>query len=199
MSLKKYLVNGLVAFSFGALLFAGCGGQPPTDKVSALQNDVKNLEAKGAQVFAADQYAAVSQKMSELQIAMDNKKYKEASALADSINATVKTLSAAVDTSATEMTKANIDAAKTEVANFKALVTPENLKALGEGAAAVQEQATGFEAQVAGLDSIAASGALLDAYNSSMSIKDQVVAAAADVNAKVEAAKAAKPAKKGKK
>jgi hypothetical protein len=198
MSLKKYLVNGLIAFSFGAILFAGCA-QPPTDKVNALQNEVKDLQAKGAEVFAADQFAVVSQQMSELQTQMDNKKYKEASALADSISAVVATVKTAVDSSATELTNQNIAAAKTEVDNFKAIVTPENLKALGEGAAAVQEQVAGFEAQVAGLDSIAASGALLDAYNSSMSIKDQVVAAAADVNAKVEAAKAAKPAKKGKK
>lgn len=198
MSLKKYLVNGLVAFSFGAILFAGCA-QPPTDKVAALQNEVKNLQAKGAEVFAADQYAVVSQQMVELQSQMDQKKYKEASALVDSISTVVKTLSAAVDSSATELTNQNIAAAKTEVENFKAIVTPGNLKALGEGAAAVQEQVVGFEAQVAGLDSIVASGALLDAYNNSTSIKDQVVAAAADVKAKVEAAKAAKPAKKGKK
>ena len=194
MSLKKYLVNGLVAFSLGAILLTGCS-QPPTEKVTALQNEVKDLEAKGAQVFAADQYAAVSQKMAELQNNMDQKKYKEASALADSITLEVAAIDAAIDSSASEMTTMAVANAKTQFENFKAVAGPENLKVLGDEAAMVQEQVTGFEAQVMALDSLSTSGALAEAYNNSMSITDQISAANSELSAKIEAAKAAKPSK----
>jgi len=206
MKLRTYLVISLLIAAFGTLLLAGCGAKAPTEKVAQLEEQFKGIEAKGAAVFAADQFNAVSQKMSELKSDMDAKKFKEATAICDSLGNELTALQTAVDTNAKDMTTAAVAAAIDTLAKFKAMVTPETIKTLGaDEGKKVQETLTALESSAAGLQADVDNGAFQNAFTNANAIKDQVGAAHADVMAKIEAAKAAKgakaakPAKKAKK
>lgn len=197
MSIKKLMVIGLVVV-VGTMLFIGCA-KPPTEKVNALQADLQNYEAQGAQVFAGEQYNVVSQKMSELQGLMDQKKYKDAASLADSIATDMGNLKSAIEANAQSMADQSIQAVNAELATFKGLLTPDTIKLLGEAdAKTYQDQAANFETQAGALSTDMGNSAFLNVYNNATPLKDQITAASTELTGKVEAAKAAKAAPKAK-
>jgi len=193
--MKKLLVSSVAVLALGAMLFAGCA-KPPTEKVATLNDEFSKLQAAGAQVFAQAEYDAVNNQMTSLQGLMDGKKYKEATALADTITTAIEALKAAVETQGAEMAKAEVAGAAEEIAKFKTLVT-DNAKALGADAQKFQDQVAALESQAGGLQGDIDNKNLLKAFNDAKSIKDQIAAATQEITTALEAAKAAKG--KGKK
>lgn len=192
--MKKLLVSSIAVLTLGVMLFAGCA-KPPTEKVTALNDEFSKLQAAGAQVFAQAEYDAVNAQMTNLQGLMDGKKYKEATALCDTITTAIEALKAAVETQGAEVAKAEVAGATEEIAKFKTLVN-DNAKALGADAKKFQDQVAALEAQAGGLQGDIDNKNLLKAYNDAKSIKDQIAAASSEITTALEAAKAAKGGKK---
>lgn len=198
MSIKKLVIAGSVAVALGAMLFAGCA-KAPTEKVTALNDEFSKLQATGAQVFAQAEYDQVNSQMTQLQGLMDQKKYKEATALCDSISSAIEVLKSAVQTNGAEITKAEIASATEEIAKMKTLVT-DNQKALGaEDGKKFQDQVAALETQAGSLQGDMDNKDFLKAFNTAKSIKDQIAAATQEVTTKLEAARAKKGAKPAKK
>jgi len=199
--MKKAIVLLSAVALFGAMLVIGCA-KPPTDKVAALTDDFAKLQTIGAPIFAQAEYDAVNGKMSTLQGLMDSKKYKEATALCDSIATDIANLKTTVSTQGAEMAKTEVAGATEEIAKLKTLVT-DNAKALGtEDGKKFADQVAALESQAGGLQGAIDGGDFLKAYNDAKSIKDMATAATTEIGAKMEAAKAkkgAKPAKPAKK
>ena len=131
----------------------------------------------------------------QLQSLMDQKKYKEATALCDSITTALADMKSAVDTQGTEVTKAEVAGAAEEIAKMKTLVT-DNMKTLGaEDGKKFQDQIAALEAQAGGLQGEIDNKNLLKAYSDAKAIKDQIAAATQEISAKLEVLKAKKGAK----
>jgi len=194
MSIKKLVVAGSIAIALGVMLFAGCA-KPPTAKVTTLTEEFNKLQAAGAQVFARDQYDQVNAQMASLQSLMDQKKYKEATALCDTITTAIEALKSAVDTQGAEIAKTEVASATEEIAKMKTLVT-DNAKALGaEDGKKLQDQIAALESQAGALQGEIDNKNFMNAFNTAKSIKDQIAAATQQVTTKLEEAKAKKGAK----
>ena len=187
---RRYVVIGLVAFLFGVMVFIGCA-KPPTEEVTALQSDLKNCENQGAKVFAADQYGKVTQKMAELQNLMDQKKFRQATALADSLSADMTVLVSATASNGKKVAKMNIVNVYDELGKLKSLLTPETIKVLGEAESKpFQDMSTGFEGQVSTLNTDLDNYTFMKVYNDSQTLKNNITKTIQSVNEKLEAAKA---------
>ncbi|MHB9029593.1 MAG: hypothetical protein ACYC9O_12570 [Candidatus Latescibacterota bacterium] len=193
MDLKK-LATGALVIALGATLFIGCA-KPPTEKVDALNAQFAQLQEKGAQVFAQAQYDQVSAQMTELQSLMDQKKYKEASALADSITTGMDAANAALETNGQQMAQAEVASANEEIVKFKAFVDGNKKVLAAEDMQKYADQTAALEAQVAGLQAELDAANYLNAYNTAKSVKDQIAASTQEVTAKVEEAKTKKGGK----
>ena len=197
MSIKHFITAVMLG---SMVLYVGCA-KPPTEKANALQSDLKSTEAKGAKIFAPAEYDQVAKKMAELQNLMGQKKNRMATALADSIAPQMAALKATVDNNSKSMSQQAVSAASGELGKFKALLTPENMKLLGEGAKACQARCAEFESKVNEVQNTLSSGDLLNAYNNAQQLAGQIAAAVQDDTQKIEQAKAKeaeKAAKKGK-
>jgi len=196
MHAKGYLFGVTAALTIAVLvLLSGCA-QPPTEKVTALQNALSECESKGAEVFAPTEHQNVTQKMAELNTLMEGKKYGKATQLADSINTDMEALKAAIDNNGKQAATQVLASANEQLTALKGLLTEENLKVLGEEASAKYQQiATDQESKVAAMQSAMDSGNVMDVYNSS-SVATELSAAVQSFNAELEQAKAAAAAKK---
>jgi hypothetical protein len=194
MDLKK-LATGALIIALGTTLFIGCA-KPPTEKVDALTAQFAQLQEKGAQVFAQAQYDQVNAQMTELQSLMDQKKYKEASALADTITAGMEAVNAALETNGQQMAQAEVASANEEIVKFKAFVDGNKKVFAAEDVQKYADQSTALEAQVASLQAELDAKNFLNAYNTAKSVKDQIAASTQEVTAKVEEAKTKKGGKK---
>ncbi len=196
MHAKGYLFGVTAALTIAVLvLLSGCA-QPPTEKVTALQNALSECESKGAEVFAPTEHQNVTQKMAELNTLMEGKKYGKATQLADSINTDMEALKAAIDNNGKQAATQVLASANEQLTALKGLLTEENLKVLGEEAATKYQQiATDQESKVAAMQSAMDSGNVMDVYNSS-SVATELSAAVQSFNAELEQAKAAAAAKK---
>jgi hypothetical protein len=208
--MKKIIVISCVAIALGAMLFVGCA-KPPTEKVAALNEQITKLEGMGAQVFASQQYDAVSAAKAELQGLMDSKKNKAATAKADSLATMVAELETAINTNAPTAAKQAVDAAKAELAKYKQMMAaPEAKKVMSkDDMKKMMDMTAAFEKDAANLDSEIGNSAFLNAYNDGNTLKGKITAAGQEISQKMEEAKAKKaakpvkgakaPAKKGKK
>ncbi len=194
MDLKK-LVSGAVVIALGAVLFTGCASDP-AEKADALTTSFITLQDKGAQVFAQVEYDQVSAKMAELANLREQKKYKEATALADSIDAAMQVLSAALETNGAQMAQQEAASVGEEITMFKAAVDANKKDLVADDAQKYADQATALETQAAGLQSELDSQNFLSAYNTAKSIKDQVAVSTQEITVKIEEAKAAKKGRK---
>ncbi|MFA6470924.1 MAG: hypothetical protein WCU00_02700 [Candidatus Latescibacterota bacterium] len=194
--MKKIIVLSAVAIALGAMLFAGCA-KPPTEKVAALQEQITKFDGAGAAVFASQQYDAVVAGMSELQTLMDNKKNKAATAKADSLTALVAEVETAIQTNAPAAAKQGVDAAKAELAKFKAtMATPEAKKVIvKDELKKMKEMEAAFDKDAANLDAAIGNSAFLNAYNDANTLKGKIAAAGQEVAQKIEDAKAKKAVK----
>ncbi len=196
MHAKGYLFGVISALSIAVVvLLSGCA-QPPTEKVTALQNALSESESKGASTFAPSEYQIVTQKMAELNTLMEGKKYGKAAQLADSINTDIEALKAAVETNGKQAADQVLASANEQLAALKALLVEENTKVLGAEAAAKYAQVVAdMEGKVAAVQSAMDSGNVLEVYNNAAVAAD-LSAAVQACNAELEAAKAAAAAKK---
>jgi hypothetical protein len=194
--MKKIIVLSAVTIALGAMLFAGCA-KPPTEKVAALKDKIAQLDGAGAAVFASQQYDAVVAGMSELQTLMDNKKNKAATAKADSLTTMVAEVETAIQTNAPAAAKQGVDAAKAELAKFKAtMATPEAKKVIvKDDLKKMKEMEAAFDKDAANLDAAIGNSAFLNAYNDANTLKGKIAAAGQEVAQKIEDAKAKKAAK----
>jgi len=193
MDLKKLAMITL-AVILGASLFIGCA-KPPTEKVDALNAQFTQLQEKGAQVFAMQQYDQVSAQMTELQGLMDQKKYKDAAAKADSVTTAMEELTTALETNGQQMAQAEVASANEEIVKFKAFIDGNKKVLAGDEAKKFTDQTTAVEGQIAGLQAELDAKNFLNAYNTAKSVKDQLAAAAQEVTATIEAAKTKKGGK----
>lgn len=191
MKAKRCLGGFAVAVVWGViLLISGCA-QPPTEKVNALQNDFKTSETRGANVFAPSDYEKISKKMAELQNLMDQKKFRKATALADSLTADMNALKVAVETNGKQAAQKVLASANEQLGLLKGLLTEENVKLLGaEASQNFQQLCSVLESKVNGVQENLNKEAFLDVYNSA-SLIQQITTSVNDVNAALEQAKAA--------
>jgi hypothetical protein len=194
MDLKK-LATGALVLALGATLFIGCA-KPPTEKVDALNAQFAQLQEKGGPVFAQAQYELVSAQMTELQSLMDQKKYKEATALADSVTAGMDAANAALETNGQQMAQTEVASANEEIVKFKAFADGNKKVFAAEDVQKYTDQTAALEAQVAGLQAELDAQNFLNAYNAAKLVKDQIAASTQEVTAKVEEAKTKKGGKK---
>lgn len=172
------------------MIFIGCA-KPPTEKVTALQGELKNCETQGARVFAPDQYAQVANRMAELQNMMAQKKYRQATALADSLKTDMAALVTATATNAKKIAEQNVAGVSVEIEKMKSLLTPENIKLLGQAdTKAFQDETTAFEGQFSALKNDLGNSAFLKVYNDSKPLKDKIAISIQNMNQKLETAKA---------
>jgi len=193
MDLKKLAMITLTVV-MGASLFIGCA-KPPTEKVDALNAQFTQLQEKGAQVFAMQQYDLVSAQMTELQGLMDQKKYKDAAAKADSVTTAMEELTTALETNGQQMAQAEVASANEEIVKFKAFIDGNKKVLVGDEAKKFTDQTTAVEGQIAGLQAELDAKNFLNAYNTAKSVKDQLAAATQEVTASIEAAKTKKGGK----
>jgi len=203
MKTKLLLALGvLVTLGTALLFFSGCA-QPPTEKVAAVQSNLKDCEDKGAQLFAKDEYGKVAAKANELQSLMDQKKYRKADALADTLLTDITTLKAAVEANgrnAAQQLAADVDA---ELAKFKAAFTTEESKLLDNESKTNYTTMIGtFEEGASALQGKLGNADFAGVYNDAGAIKGRIIGAEQEVAQKVEQAKAlaaekAAKAKKG--
>ena len=203
MKTKLLLALGVLVTLVTALLFfSGCA-QPPTEKVAAVQSNLKDCEDKGAQLFANDEYGKVAAKANELQSLMDQKKYRKADALADTLLTDITTLKAAVEANgrnAAQQLAADVDA---ELAKFKAAFTTDESKLLdNESKANYTTMISTFEEGASALQGKLGNADFVGVYNDAGAIKGRITGAEQEVAQKIEQAKAlaaekAAKAKKG--
>jgi hypothetical protein len=158
----------------------------------------------GAAVFAATEQESINQKMAALNSLMEAKKYKKATALADSISMDVTALVSTVETNGKEAAHKVLMDANQQLAALKGMLSDENVALLDTLAAGYKTQCEDGEARVAALEKAVEEGNALSVYNSSP-IVDQlaatVQACGSDIAVATEqaAAKAAKKSGKKKK
>ncbi|HUU29784.1 MAG TPA: hypothetical protein VM123_18430 [archaeon] len=190
MKAKCYLCGFAVAAVLGVILFISGCAQPPTEKVNALQSDFRTCETRGASIFAQSDYEKISKKMAELQNLMDQKKYRKATALADSITADMDALKAAVEKKGRETAQQIAASLSDELGKLKALLVPENISLLGsEVSQNYQQLCSDYESKVNQVQDNLNNEAFVDVYNNS-SLVQQIAASEKDINAALEQAKA---------
>lgn len=67
----------------GGLVLAGCAGNPPTEQVAVTESAVNNAVSAGGTEFAAVEIKAAQDKLKQAEIAMHDKQYAQAKALAE--------------------------------------------------------------------------------------------------------------------
>ena len=196
MKAKGYLSGTVRAVLMGGIiLLAGCA-QPPTEKVTALQNDLSLCETMGAGTFAPADFEKVSQKMAELTGLMDQKKYRQATALADSLAAEVVALKTATEANGKEMAGKLVQSANQELGMLKVLLSEENAKILGEEAAKkCMDQCADYEGMIARMQSDFDNGSYRQVCDNS-SLVEKIAASAQSLNTELEQAKALQEQKK---
>ena len=121
---KGFIHPVLVSVLF---LFTNCT-EPPIEKVTSLQIDLHDCESKGAKVFAQEEYNQVTMKMVELDNFMNQRKYKKADILADTIVIDINILKATLDTNGKETGNKGLAVIYEKLDTLKALLIPENYK-----------------------------------------------------------------------
>jgi hypothetical protein len=195
--MKKIAIVSTLVIAFGALLFAGCA-KPPTEKAEALKTQVSQLEQAGAQVFATQQYEAVTAGMADLSSLMDQKKNKAATAKADSLTALVAALDEAVKAQAPQVAKQAADAANAELMKYKDMMKmPDAKKVMAKDEMKKMDEMTaGFDKDLAAVTADIGNSAFLNAYNNANTLKGKIAAASQGMMQKMEDAKAKKGAPK---
>ncbi|MCE5249660.1 hypothetical protein LLG96_05510 [bacterium] len=172
------------------MIFTGCA-KPPTEQVTALQNDMQNVETKGAKIFAPDQYAQISKKMNELQGMMDQKKFGPATALADSLKADITALITATTTNGKKVAGQAVLDVNAEIEKMKSFLAPETAKLLGAAdSKSFADEITAFESQLQALKTDLDNSSFVKVYDDSNSLKGKIAASMQTAQQKIEAAKA---------
>ena len=190
MKNKMLLAAVAMIVMVSIMLFIGCA-KPPTEQVTALQNDIKSCETKGAKVFAPDEYAQVSQKMNELQGMMDQKKFSPATALADSLKADMTALVTATTTNGKNIAGQAVLDVSAEIEKMKSFLAPETAKLLGAAdSKTFADEITAFEGQLQALKTDLDNSSFVKVYEDSNSLKDKIAVSMQTAQQKIEAAKA---------
>ena len=191
MKTKLLFVLGVLATLGTVLLFfSGCA-QPPTEKVTAVQSNLKECVAKGAQLFAKEEYNNVVMKANELNNLMDQKKYRKANTLADTVLADITILKATVDTNGRKMTQQMAADVDNELKKFKALLTTEDSKLLDNASKMNYNTIIGtLENDVNALQKSISSADYVGVYKVAGAIKGRMTASEQEVAQKIEQAKA---------
>ncbi|MFH1071655.1 MAG: hypothetical protein V1794_18700 [Candidatus Glassbacteria bacterium] len=133
--------------------------------------------------------------MAELTGLMDQKKYRKATALADSLTADVAALKSTVQTNGKDMAGKMVESANQELGMLKVQLSPENLGILGDAAQKYTDQIQEYEGKIATMQSDLDNGAYLQVHENSPLV-GQISATVQSFNTELEQAKAVQALKK---
>ena len=196
-----FVIGVLVTLGTALLFFSGCA-QPPTEKVTSVQSSLKECVDKGAQLFVKDEYARIAMRANELQNLMDQKKYRKADALADSILAELPALKTAVETNGMKAAQQLAADVNDELGKVKGLLASADSKLLDKESNVTYNTLLGtFENEVDTLQKRLSDADFVGVYKAAEAIKGRMTSAEQEITQKIEQAKviAAEKAKASKK